>query len=68
MHQLGVSDLLVALRVLAQQQPAVVMLGGQPATTDWSTELSPGVTAAMNSLVEAVVREVCPHGQAEPVA
>jgi hydrogenase maturation protease len=67
-HQLGVSDLLVALRVLAQRQPAVVLLGVQPANTDWSTELSPGVTAAMNSLVEAAVRELCPQGQAEPAA
>jgi hydrogenase maturation protease len=67
-HQLGVSDLLVALRVLAQRQPAVVLLGVQPANTDWSTELSPGVTAAMNSLVEAAVRELCQQGQAEPAA
>jgi hydrogenase maturation protease len=67
-HQLGVSDLLVALRVLAQRQPAVVLLGVQPANTDWSTELSPAVTAAMNSLVEAAVRELCPQRQAEPVA
>ena len=38
---MGVSDLLVALRVLAQRQPAVVLLGVQPGNTDWSTELSP---------------------------
>src|ERR1051326_1313717 len=62
-HQLGVSDLLVALRVLAQRQPAVVLLGVQPANTDWSTELSPGVAAAMNSLVEAAGREVCAQGR-----
>jgi len=67
-HQLGVSDLLVALRVLAQRQPAVVLLGVQPANTDWSTELSPSVSAAMNSLVEAAVRELCQQGQAEPAA
>src|SRR5271166_7065600 len=65
-HQLGVSDLLVALRVLAQRQPAVVLLGVQPASTDWSTELSPSVSSAMNSLVEAAVRELCQQGQAEP--
>ena len=57
-HQLGVSDLLVALRMLEQRQPTVVLLGVQPASTDWSTELSPAVTAAMNSLVEAAVREL----------
>jgi hydrogenase maturation protease len=57
-HQLGVSDLLVSLRVLAQRQPDVVLLGVQPANTDWSTELSPLVAAAIDSLVEAAVQEL----------
>ena len=57
-HQLGVSDLLVALRVLARQPPAVVLLGVQPATTEWGTELSPAVEATMGSLVEAAVAEL----------
>jgi len=57
-HQLGVADLLVALRVLAQQQPSVVLLGAQPESTDWSAELSPPVAEAMDSLLEAVVREL----------
>jgi len=58
-HQLGVSDLLVALRVLGGKQPEVVLLGVQPANTDWSTDLSPAVAAAVNSLVEAAVQELC---------
>jgi hydrogenase maturation protease len=57
-HQLGVADLLVALRVLARRPPTVVMLGVQPATTDWGTELSPAVGDAMGSLIEAVVVEL----------
>jgi len=57
-HQLGVSDLLVALRVLAQREPEVVLLGAQPANTEWSTELSPAVAAAMDSLVEAAIQEL----------
>jgi hydrogenase maturation protease len=57
-HQLGVADLLVALRVLARQQPTVVLLGVQPATTDWGTELSPAVGAVMGSLIEATVAEL----------
>lgn len=63
-HQLGVADLLVALRMLARRQPAVVLLGVQPANTDWSTELSPAVAAAMNVLVEATVQELSRQGQA----
>ena len=58
-HQLGVADLLVALRVLASRQPTVVLLGVQPATTDWGTELSPPVEAAMESLTEAAITELC---------
>lgn len=50
-HPLGVSDLLRALRGLAQRQPAVVRLGVQPGNTDWSTELSPPVAAMMDTLV-----------------
>jgi len=57
-HQLGVSDLLVALRVLADRQPDVVLLGVQPADTEWSTTLSPAVEAAMNNLADAVVHEL----------
>lgn len=57
-HQLGVADLLVALRVLAQRQPTVVLLGVQPATTNWGTELSPAVEAVMGSLIAAAVAEL----------
>jgi hydrogenase maturation protease len=62
-HQLGVSDLLVALRVLAQKPPAVVLLGVQPGSTDWSTALSSPVAGVMDSLVEAAIREL-----SQPVA
>ncbi|MGO9084996.1 MAG: HyaD/HybD family hydrogenase maturation endopeptidase [Candidatus Sulfotelmatobacter sp.] len=67
-HQLGVSDLLVALRMLARRQPAVVLLGVQPSNTDWSTELSPAVAAAMNVLVEAAVQELCRQEKSVPAA
>ncbi len=59
-HQLGVSDLLVALRMLAERQPEVVLLGVQPLSTDWSCELSPPVAAATDFLVEATLRELQP--------
>jgi len=57
-HQLGVADLLVALRVLASRQPDVVLLGVQPASTDWGTELSPPVEAALGPLIEAAITEL----------
>jgi len=58
-HQLGVADLLVALRVLAHRTPEVVLLGVQPATTEWGTELSPAVAAALPALADAAVAELC---------
>jgi hydrogenase maturation protease len=63
-HQLGVSDLLVALRMLAERPPQVVLLGVQPGSTDWSCELSSLVAASIDSLVEATIREL--QAQAEP--
>lgn len=67
-HQLGVADLLVALRVLADRQPDVVLLGVQPADTEWSTTLSPAVEAAMNGLVDAVVQELQRPAQRQSAA
>jgi len=67
-HQLGVSDLLVALRVLAEKQPEVTLLGVQPANTDWSTELSPAVAAAMDALVQTAIKELCGQPESEPAA
>ncbi|HMD18455.1 MAG TPA: hydrogenase maturation protease [Terriglobales bacterium] len=66
-HQLGVADLLVALRVLAKRTPEVVLLGVQPASTEWGTELSPAVAAVLPALADAAVAELChrPHTEAE---
>jgi hydrogenase maturation protease len=64
-HQLGVADLLVALRVLANHTPIVALLGVQPATTDWGTELSSPVKVAMDSLIEAAITELCNGIRAE---
>jgi hydrogenase maturation protease len=66
-HQLGVADLLVALRVLANRTPEVVLLGVQPASIEWGTELSPAVAAVLPALADAAVAELCrrPHKQTE---
>lgn len=66
-HQLGVADLMVALRVLAKRTPEVVLLGVQPASTEWGTELSPAVAAVLPVLADAAIAELChrPHTQAE---
>jgi hydrogenase maturation protease len=57
-HQMGVADLLVALRVLASRTPEIVLLGVQPASTDWGTELSPAVAAVLPALTDAAIAEL----------
>jgi hydrogenase maturation protease len=66
-HQLGLADLLVALRILANRTPEVVLLGVQPASIEWGTELSPAVAAVLPALADAAIAEMChrPHTQAE---
>jgi hydrogenase maturation protease len=59
-HQMGVADLFVALRVLADRSPDIVLLGVQPATTEWGTMFSDPVQSALSGLVEAAVGEL--HG------
>jgi hydrogenase maturation protease len=58
-HQLGVADLLVALRVLAKPTPEVVLLGVQPGSIEWGTELSPAVAAVLPALADAAIAELC---------
>jgi|SRR5208282_2895195 len=58
-HQLGVADLMVALRVLAKRTPELVLLGVQPASLEWGTELSTAVAAVMPALADAAVAELC---------
>jgi hydrogenase maturation protease len=69
-HQLGVADLLVALRVLSDRIPEVVLLGVQPTSTEWGTELSPAVAAVLPALADAAIAELGrrPHTQAEITA
>ena len=57
-HQMGVADLLVALRVLASRTPEIVLLGVQPASTDWGTELSSAVAAVLPALTDAAIAEL----------
>ena len=57
-HRLGVSDLLLALRMLAEREPQVVLLGVQPGSTDWSCELTSCVAATIDSLAEATIKEL----------
>jgi hydrogenase maturation protease len=57
-HQLGVADLVAALALVSTQPHEIVVLGVQPANTDWGTSLSPAVEAALTPLVDAALAQL----------
>jgi hydrogenase maturation protease len=57
-HHLGVADLIAALALVSVESQEIVVLGVQPANTDWGTSLSPEVEAALASLVDAAMAEL----------
>jgi hydrogenase maturation protease len=57
-HQLGLGDLLATLPLTTDAPTEIVLLGVQPADTDWGTELSPTVEANLGELVEAAVEQL----------
>ena len=57
-HQLGVADLLATLPLVSEMPREIVLLGVQPASTDWGTELSAPVDAALGPLVDAAVEQL----------
>lgn len=57
-HLLGFSDLIGALRLTGNAPVEIVVLGVQPETIGWGTELTPRVEAALPKLIELAVAQV----------
>jgi hydrogenase maturation protease len=57
-HLLGFSDLLGVLRLMGAAPTEVVLLGVQPESTDWGTDLTPAIEAAQKELVQAALRQI----------
>ncbi len=57
-HLLGFSDLMGALRLIDAAPAEVVLLGVQPASTDWGTILTPEVEPARHSLMQAALEQL----------
>jgi hydrogenase maturation protease len=57
-HQLGVADLLATLPLVSDAPREIVLLGVQPASTDWGAELSAPVAAVLGNLVDAAVEQL----------
>jgi hydrogenase maturation protease len=57
-HQLGVADLLATLPLVSELARETVLLGVQPASTEWGTELSQPVAKSLAELVDAAVDQL----------
>ena len=62
-HQVGVADLLDALRLVDRFPESVSLLGLTPATIELGTELSPAVEDGLPALVAAVASELAMLGR-----
>jgi hydrogenase maturation protease len=57
-HDLSLTDLLAALRLMGMEPKEVLLMGIQPATTDPGTALSPSVEAVLPKLVGIAIQEL----------
>ena len=57
-HQVGLQELLAVSAFQGTLRARVVLWGMEPAEIDWGLEFSPPVTARLDALSEAVVREL----------
>ncbi len=57
-HQVGVADLIATLALASTKPQDIVVLGVQPAKTDWGTTLSLEVEAALAGLVDAAMAQL----------
>ncbi len=57
-HQIGVADLLAVLPLISAGPKETVLLGVQVVSTDWGTELTPPIEAALDLLVDAATEQL----------
>jgi hydrogenase maturation protease len=57
-HQVGLQELIAASALQGTVPERVVLWGLQPRAIEWGLELSPGVSAQLDNLVDAVVAEL----------
>jgi len=57
-HLLGLADLLSALRLTERAPHEVVLLGIQPESTGWGTQLTPTVDAALARMIDAALGQI----------
>ena len=61
-HQLGFADLMVALELLGESPEEIVLLGVQPLSMEWGTEVTPKVHEALERLPDLVIEQLLVWG------
>ena len=61
-HQIGLSDILAAVKLTGEQPDKVTILGIEPYSIELSMELSDIVAAQMNKFIELIVQQVNKSG------
>lgn len=61
-HQLGISDLLAALRLLEREPKGITLIGIEPQDLRTALELSPTIAAKVDRLVEMVIEDLSTLG------
>ena len=54
-HSLGFADMMIALELLGETPPEVVVIGVQPASVEWGAELTEPVAKALPRLIDNVL-------------
>ena len=62
-HQVGLSDILAALRFSGKAPEQVVLIGVEPLSLDLAMELSPQVAACMDQVLALVTAELAAFGR-----
>lgn len=57
-HSLGFADMMVALQLLGETPPEIVVIGVQPQSTEWGAELTEPVAKALPRLIDNVVSQL----------
>lgn len=57
-HSLGFADMMIALQLLGETPPEVVVFGVQPQSTEWGAELTEPVAKALPLLIDTVVSQL----------
>lgn len=57
-HALGFADLMIALQLLGETPPELVVFGVQPESTEWQAELTQPVAQALPCLIDNVIAQL----------